>query len=305
VVHQLRDVLRASGFSNLPRLFSAECRASCVGFIPRASSVQRNKIVGQWWPRVQSGTLLEDLAQLRLSYEKVEQFVLDPLEIHVFYSEVRMRARFSLVGFGPAHQAQSDQGLLDFTLRDSPAGWRIHALTPARMVRTVTFDALADAESSEGERGQDASPTEAKETFDQSTSVPSRWLVLTAQGVKGREPLARFAGRRATLLLLVPSTCSSCQMFCRAMIKAIRQRKGVRALLLSMDARREVSCAETPLAEVMRLSASEETKERLRGLELLLPALALIDAEGKTVRFVSGDLLDAQLEEDLDRLLRE
>jgi hypothetical protein len=254
-------------------------------------------------PRVDEGDLLSDLVLALRPYRHLDDVRLDPLDLRVFHREAVGRARLTVRGRDESGRALSDEGLVDIRLRQTPAGWRISSLAPARVERAVTF--------LEGEVAERPAPTEQPSAGVQppasrpeeprsSPALEARDLdfwAMTGVAPGGAVALSRLAGQRATLLLLATVPCPSCEEQCRWLAALTRGLPGAKALGLILGSGRGLAC------ELPWLAASPDASRALAPLRGLLPMVVLLDARGRAVRMASGATGRAAMENDLARLV--
>ncbi len=134
---QVAAQLQARDLEALARLFTADCRSSCRGFIPHPIAARGRSIRARWMARLEDGGLLGDLELLLRSYERIERAALQLRQLRAYRDTVLIRAELLVQGPAAEGRRLADQGLVDLELRRGGAGWRIAALRPARLDRVL------------------------------------------------------------------------------------------------------------------------------------------------------------------------
>jgi hypothetical protein len=291
----LAALMRAQDIVGLAPWFTPQCRTSCRGFVPMVQSRTAHHLGGRWWPRLQEGTLLADLELVLRSYDTIRVAELTPLRLKVYPREVHVRARLRLEGELEGGEQQSDRGLVDLVLVEQQTGWKIHELVAARVDRVVAAATTSAPVADSGE--PDAPEPEPEPEPDAPTQEgPLRLELAVDEGGGRRATLKQLGGSRATLVLLQARRCPTCEALCQTAATAVRSRRGVVAVRITLDRAAADRC---PLPARL---ATAETRAATASLAALLPVVALLNSRGLTLRIWSGSVEATLLEAELDRL---
>jgi hypothetical protein len=156
------------------------------------------------------------------------------------------------------------------------------------------FDAGSDGTTA------DEDPAPAASSPSPGPLLPARLLQLTVRGSQGPEPLSRYAGERATLILVDAGSGSATTALCAKLSGLAASTPGVRSVLLQLGP----GGARSSPCSLPRLVATAATARALSRIAALLPAVAVVDAKGVTGGLLSGGMESASLEVWLEERLR-
>jgi hypothetical protein len=157
-------------------------------------------MVARWIPRLERGTLLEDLGRALWSFARIERLSLRPHRVRRFHGRVLVRGVWHAAGVDLAGMRRSDHGLLDLTLVQRRHRWWIDHLAFVRL-HTVRRQEPGYADTGTVQKNKlspDANRTQKFVSLDR----PRARGDLDGDG---RADLVR-AGKRGTTVWLAPGS---------------------------------------------------------------------------------------------------
>jgi hypothetical protein len=137
-------------------------------------------------------------------------------------------------------------------------------------------------------------PSEPEKKKSTSWSVPERPLTLTvAVGESGTRALSHYAGKLGTVVQFLGAGTGA--FTCEKLAQLVGRHPGVAGVVVTLGPRSDQPCA---------LTASPATRRAMQGAGALLPLTAVVNAEGRTLRLLSGSPDEARLEAVLRGLRR-